>query len=480
MAEEKCDAWQYLLRNVEKERAVAERLKREASAETNVPVLSKRNCSDHDRSARLEAHPGGSNWSCKVLHDQASDEIITTSPTFLGAGSSRHSPSRIQPGNDQNYSSHSEDPCGIMNNASNKEHIMEELPRSLRKFGESRQEYTVSRSRLDGSLASMKTSETQQTSVGVPREHFVAEKAGSPKSKLNASTSTDHRETIEEAWSESDSCTFLLANTAEKQRSVYASVSPGHTLVKKSASHEVEAECPRRETQKSTSFSNPPRAKTLSGEEKDEDFHEESFISAFDELHISSTVNTQASIPANKALAMKVKSEVKRAASVDFDHASHSTFGVGAWVENEPYHLRSLDVDGPHEICLWQTDFGMLEALFAPGWQAAFRTCQGNSTSGSASQGANSFEAGSHESRQSPPNNGNSHRKHPSDGGDGPGEDDDPIQSKKARTENETKRRFVCPFHVHDPTYFCTSLENGQKYTHCAAGNGYPNIPRLK
>jgi hypothetical protein len=448
--------------------------------QANVSVLSKGNGSDYGRSAKHETHLGGSNGSCKVLHDQASDEVITATTTFLGAGSGRLSPSRIQPGNDENYGPHSEDPCGVMKNASNKEHIMEELPRSLGKFGESRQEYTVSRSHLDGCLASMKAAETQQTSVGVPREHFVAEKDGSPKSKSNASISTDHREKIEEAWPESDSCTFLLGDTAGKQRPVYANVSPGHTLVKKSASHEVEAESPRRETQISTSFFNPRGAKTLSGEEKIEEFHEKSFISALDELHISSTVSTQASIPANKAHATKVKFEAKRAASVDFDQASHSTFGIGSWVENEPRHLRSLDVDGPHEVRLWQTDFGMLEDLFAPGWQAAFRTCQGNSTSGSASQGANSFEAGSHGSRQSPPNNAYSHRKHPSDGGDGPGEEDDPVQSKKARTENETNRRFVCPFYVHDPTYFCTNLENGQKYIRCGAGPGYIDIRSLK
>jgi hypothetical protein len=448
--------------------------------QTNVSVLSKGNAFDHDPSTGFETHPGGSNWSCKVLHNQASDEIITANPKFLAAGNGMLSPSRSQPANGKNYGSHSEIPCGVMNSASNKEHIMEELPRSLRVYGENDQEYNMSRSCLDGSLASMENPETQPTSVGVPREHIVADKAWGHKSTSNASTSIDHRENFKKVGSEPVSYTLLLGHTAGKQRSVYPNLSPGHTVVKKPVSREVEAESPRRETQQITSFFNPRSSKTLSGEEKVEEFHEESFISALDELRISSTVSTQASVPADKALATKVKSEVKRAASVDFDHASQSTFGVGAWVENEPHHLRSLDVDGPHEVCLWQTDFGMLENLFAPGWEAAFRTCQGNSTSGTASQGANSFEAGSHGSRQSPPNNGNSHRKHPSDGGDGPGEEDDPIQSKKARTENETNRRFVCPFHVHAPTYFCTSLENGQKYIRCGAGPGYIDIRSLK
>jgi hypothetical protein len=477
MAEKKRDE---LERNVEKERAVAERLKREASAETNVSVLSKRNGSDHDRSARSEIHSGDSNGSCKVLHDQASDEIITASPTFLKAGSGRHSLSRIQPSNDQNYGQHSEDSCGVINIASNEEHIMEELPRSLPKYGENRPKYNVSRSCLDRSPASMETPKIQSTSVDVPRAHIVAEKAESPRSKSDASTSTEQKENIQGARSESDSCSFPFGDIAGKQKSIYPDVSLGHTVVKKTASHEVEAEAPRRETQKCTSFFDPRRAKILSGEEKVGEFHEDSFVSALDELHISSTVSTQASIPANKALVTRVKSKAKRAAYVDLDHASDSTFGIGSWIGNESRHLRSSDVDGPHEVCLWQTDFGMLEDLFAPGWQAKFRTCPENSASGSGSQRGNSFEAGSHGSRQSPPNSGNRHRKHPSVGGDGPGEEDDPVQSKKAKTENETNRRFVCPFHVHDPTYFRTSTENGKKYTNCGAGQGYIDIRSLK
>ncbi|PMD19681.1 hypothetical protein NA56DRAFT_197221 [Hyaloscypha hepaticicola] len=448
--------------------------------QTNVSVLSKGNASDHNPSTGSENHTGGSNASCKVLHDQAVDGIITANPTFLAAGSGILSPSRFQLGSSKHYGSHSEGPCGVVNSASKKEHIMEELPSSLRKNGENHEEYNMSRSCLDGSLASTETPKTQPTSVAIPRKHIITEKAGSPRSLPNASVSTEHGENIQEVRSESDSCSFPLGDTAGKQKSVYPNFSPGHTVVKMSASHEVEAESLRREAPKSTSFSNPRRAKTLSGKGKVGEFHEESFIFALDELHISSTVSTQALILGNKALATKVKSEVKKAASVDFDHASHSTFGIGSWIENEPRHLRSSDIDGPHEVCLRQTNFGMLEDLFAPGWHAAFRACPGYPASGSGSQRGNSFEAGSPGSRQSPPNGGNSHRKHPSDGGDGPGEEDDPVQSKKAKTENETNRRLICPFNVHDPTYFRTSIENGQKYITCAAGKGFPDIPRLK
>ncbi len=477
MAEEKCDA---LLRNVEKERVAAERLKREASAETNVSALSKRNGFDHDRSTRSEHHSWGSNGNCKVLHDQASDETITESPKFIRVGSGRHSPSQIQPCNDQNYSQHSVISCGAISRTPYRGHIMEELPKSLSKYGGNRQKYNVSTSCLDRSPASMGTQEMQPILVGAPRDHIFAEKAGSPRSKSNASTSTEHKRNIEEVRSETDSCSFPLGDAAEKQKSVYLSMSPGHTVFKKSASREAEVESPWRETQTGTSSLDPSRVKTVTGEEKAGEFHEESFLSALDELRISSTVCKQVSISAENALASNVKSEAKGAASVDFDHACNSTFGIGSWVENEPRHLRSLDVDGPHELCLWQTDFGMLEDLFAPAWQAKFRTCPGNPASGSGSQRGNFFEVGSHGSRQSPPNSSNSHRKHPSDGGDGPGEGDDPVQSKKAKTENETNRRFVCPFHVHDPTYFRTSMDNGQKYIQCAAGNGYADIARLK
>ena len=220
--------------------------------QTNVSVLSKGNAFDHDPSTGFENHPGGSNWSCKVLHDQDSDEIITANPKFLAAGNGMLSPSRSrsQPANGENYGSHSEDPCGVMNSASNKEHIMEELPSSLREYGESRQEYNMSRSCLDGSLASMETPETQPTSIGVPQEHISVEKPGNPRSKSNASTSTEHEKIIQEVRSESERCSFPLGDTAGKQKSVYPNVSPGHTGVKKSASHEVEAESPRRETQK--------------------------------------------------------------------------------------------------------------------------------------------------------------------------------------------------------------------------------------
>ena len=166
-------------------------------------------------------------------------------------------------------------------------------------------------------------------------------------------------------------------------------------------------------------------------------------------------------------------------ASFQFDLAAYSIIGVGSWIEYDTHDLQAWDIEVLEEVCSTEDQSKGLENQKQ---HTTFTTCHGNSAAGSTPQkdsGAGSSNSGSGGTNQIPPNGGR-HHKHPSDGSNGAGEDDDPTQSKKAKTDNGTHRRFVCPFYIHDPTYFRTSFDHGQRYTLCATGMGFADIARLK
>jgi hypothetical protein len=198
------------------------------------------------------------------------------------------------------------------------------------------------------------------------------------------------------------------------------------------------------------------------------------------DLQLTTTI--QVSTPVIELPSAELQSKFDTTTSLGFDSTAHAIFGTGSWIEDDHNLLINLDVEGLCEVYAIGNDLGRLEDQFNPGSQANFRACPANSSLGSAAQnaGGNSSESGSRGTRQSPPNGGGRHRKHVSEGGDGEGEEDDPGQYKKAKTVNGTNRRFVCPFYLHDPAYFMTSEEHGQKYTLCAAGRGFADIARLK
>jgi hypothetical protein len=200
------------------------------------------------------------------------------------------------------------------------------------------------------------------------------------------------------------------------------------------------------------------------------------------DLQLTTTI--QVSTPVIELPSAELQSKSDTAASLGSDSMAHAIFGTGSWIEEDAHNLLiNLDVEGLCEVYAIGNDLGRLEDQFDPGSQANFRACPANSSPGSTAQknaGGNSSESGSRGTRQSPPNGGGRHRKHASEGGDGEGEEDDPSQYKKAKTVNGTNRRFVCPFYVHDPAYFKTSEEHGQKYTLCAAGQGFADIARVK
>jgi hypothetical protein len=200
------------------------------------------------------------------------------------------------------------------------------------------------------------------------------------------------------------------------------------------------------------------------------------------DLQLTTTI--QVSTPVIEFPSAELQSKSGTAASLGLDSMAHAIFGTGSWIEEDAHNLLiNLDVEGLCEVYAIGNHLGTLEDQFDPGLQANFRACPANSSPGSTAQknsGGNSSESGSRGTRQSPPNGGGRHRKHASEGGDGEGEEDDPGQYKKAKTVNGTNRRFVCPFYFHDPVYFKTSEEHGQKYTLCAAGQGFADIARLK
>jgi hypothetical protein len=181
-----------------------------------------------------------------------------------------------------------------------------------------------------------------------------------------------------------------------------------------------------------------------------------------------------------ETLAMEMKLNTQTALSLDFEFIAQTILGTGSWVEEDTVALLRLEVEVDFEVySINNDDLGILNDQLAP----TYTTFCGNSTSKSTPQnnaGVNSSDSGSRGAQKSPPNGGERHRKHPSDGGDGAGDDEDPAHPKKVKTFNGTNRRFVCPFYIHDPAYFKTTKVHGQKYTLCAAGQGFADIARLK
>jgi len=196
-------------------------------------------------------------------------------------------------------------------------------------------------------------------------------------------------------------------------------------------------------------------------------------------LHLGPNSTIRPSSPMVDTLTADFECTTETTTSLEFDLGAYSIIGVGSWIEYDTHDLRPLDLD------VFGEGYSIKDHLKGPEDQKQhpnFTSCHNNSAAGSTPQkdsGTSSSDFGSGETNQLPPNGGR-HHKHPSDGSDGAGEGDDPTQSKRARTESGTNRRFVCPFHIHDPAYFKTSSENGQKYTLCANGIGFPDIARVK
>lgn len=220
------------------------------------------------------------------------------------------------------------------------------------------------------------------------------------------------------------------------------------------------------------------------GDGKAGESDEKEIIAVLRGLNFQSMTTIQVSTSDIEPASTKTTPKSERTPSPDFDPMAHAFLGIGSWIKEDAHDiLVNVDVEGLCDFYSTGNDLGTLEDQFDPGWQVTFRTCPGDSTSGSTPQKnscGNSSEYGSHGTRQSPPNDGGRHRKHASDGGDGAGEEDDPVQPKRPKMVNGTQKRLICPFYIHDPAYFQTSEENGQKYTICAAGQGFADISRLK
>jgi hypothetical protein len=211
----------------------------------------------------------------------------------------------------------------------------------------------------------------------------------------------------------------------------------------------------------------------------------EEFIAALARLDVESKMST--SIPAlkssNDQLSLDSTSEPQGADNLDFVLMAHSVFGTGSWIEEDDNDLSNLDVEGLCEVYTMSNDMDSLEIRFGDGWKSSLRNRGDSAVSGSSPEnysGGNSSNSGSRKGRQSGSNGGIGHNKRLSEDGDGMEDGGDPDQSKKAKTDKRSEKRFKCPFHAHDSKYFRTSIEHGNKYITCAAGRGFLDIPRLK
>ncbi|KAE9381209.1 hypothetical protein N431DRAFT_457818 [Stipitochalara longipes BDJ] len=311
----------------------------------------------------------------------------------------------------------------------------------------------------------------------------VVDTSALPKSKSNGSTRIDpvHRHEELKAKTENLPTNHQKSSAKPRDQRLHLALGGDEESVKYVLGCENSTMEPRStqdpEEKKHTPASR--RAATPPEENKIVKHNEEDITTELYGLHLEPNTTTQPLILAATTLTAETKSAAETTTSLDFDLTAHSILGAGSWVEYDTHELLPLDVEGLYDV----NSIG--NELKAPEDQernTTFTTCHGNSATGSTPQkdsGGSSSDSGSREPRQSPPNGGG-HHKHPSDGSNGPGEDDDPIQSKKAKTDNGTHRRFVCPFYIHDPSYFTTSLEHGQKYTLCANGMGFADIARLK
>lgn len=156
--------------------------------------------------------------------------------------------------------------------------------------------------------------------------------------------------------------------------------------------------------------------------------------------------------------------------------STQSVFGTGSWTLDAFTALPFQDADHEADVILSN-----------PGSDT--RTCAGGHGGGAWAGSSHQHSSfGSNNLWNQPSNNNGNHQKRPSDDGAGSGGSGDgfePPETPKRPTKKNKQRdasgvKYACPYAKHEPGYFRTSIENGDRFMYCTFGMGFESVARVK